>query len=339
MATETLRFDGHDASADAYVRIFNASGQVFDFDDSTFKALASCTTPYQTSTERGDLDGTAFSAYDNAIDLALLNDLPTPQRFTAKWFDNASPADSDVAVSGALDFTVQSGKLGERATIPCFDQNVKSTSGLAAQQAAWLDEEGAVVALSSIGGTAFTADAGTDVITSNGHGLSNGQAIVVRGGDLPAGLADGNIVFVRDATTNTFKAAATSGGSAIDLTDAGSGTMTWHRPTVQIVIREHEAGSDDHDDTYGPEYLANDGASPAVVLDDVFEPLRISTTMPSTPLLREIVSGSMIRGEFLKDEFAAMTSRTRRNVAKAINIGLAQGESIDSIVRRVRARP
>lgn len=72
------------------------------------------------------------------------------------------------------------------------------------------------------------------------------------------------------------------------------------------------------------------------MLDDVFEPFRISSTMPSTPLLRSIVSNSMIRGEFLRDDFSAMSARNRRNVARAINIGLAQGESIESIVRRVR---
>lgn len=73
----------------------------------------------------------------------------------------------------------------------------------------------------------FTADPATDVITSTGHGLTNGQAIkVASDGTLPAPLAAATPYFVRDKTTDTFKVAATIGGAAIDITTAGSGTHT-----------------------------------------------------------------------------------------------------------------
>jgi len=72
------------------------------------------------------------------------------------------------------------------------------------------------------------------------------------------------------------------------------------------------------------------------MLVDVVGKLDISLTMPSHPLLRAIVDDSVIRGEFLKDDFAAMTARTRRNVRSAINIGLTEGEGIDQITRRLR---
>lgn len=79
-----------------------------------------------------------------------------------------------------------------------------------------------------------------------------------------------------------------------------------------------------------------EGRITARILDDVLQPFLIVTQQPSIPILRAIVSGTMVRGEFLRDDFAAMTARTRRGVTSAINIGLAEGESVDAIVRRVR---
>jgi hypothetical protein len=76
-------------------------------------------------------------------------------------------------------------------------------------------------------GRAFTA-ADTDIITANGHGFKNGDKVRVTtsAADLPAGLAVDTTYYVRDATTNTFKVSLTDGGSAVDITDAGTGTHT-----------------------------------------------------------------------------------------------------------------
>ena len=63
-------------------------------------------------------------------------------------------------------------------------------------------------------------NAGTDVITFTGHGLSDTDQITynqVGGGTLMTNVTDGQTVFVRDKTDNTFKIAATSGGTAIDI--------------------------------------------------------------------------------------------------------------------------
>ena len=69
----------------------------------------------------------------------------------------------------------------------------------------------------------FFADATTDVVACPGHGYADTNTIVFYGGTVPAGLTEGTIYYVRDATTDTFKVAASSGGAAIDLTGAGSG--------------------------------------------------------------------------------------------------------------------
>jgi hypothetical protein len=63
-------------------------------------------------------------------------------------------------------------------------------------------------------------NAGTDVITFAGHGLSDTDQITynqVGGGTLMSNVTDGQTVFVRDKTDDTFKIAATSGGTAIDI--------------------------------------------------------------------------------------------------------------------------
>ena len=77
-----------------------------------------------------------------------------------------------------------------------------------------------------IGGAApkeYTVNTSTDVFTSAGHGYVDGDQVVFVNGTPPTGLTAGTIYFVRDSTTDTFKVAATAGGSAIDITGAGAG--------------------------------------------------------------------------------------------------------------------
>lgn len=79
-------------------------------------------------------------------------------------------------------------------------------------------------------GTAFTADAGTDTLTAASHGLSNGDVIALStsASDLPDPLSINTIYYVISAATNTFQLSTSSGGSAVDLTDAGTGTHNFH---------------------------------------------------------------------------------------------------------------
>lgn len=88
----------------------------------------------------------------------------------------------------------------------------------------------------------FTANAGTDVITANTHGLSDGNILLMTStGTLPAGLSANTIYYVRDATTNTFKVSTSVGGSAVDITDTGSGTHSFYNsfkvPNAQGSVR------------------------------------------------------------------------------------------------------
>ena len=87
---------------------------------------------------------------------------------------------------------------------------------------------------------AFTA-AATNIITSVAHGLSNGDCIQVTtsAGDLPAGLAITTNYYVIDKTTDTFKVSTVPGGSAVDITDAGTGTHTFHLKGKAIYVADY----------------------------------------------------------------------------------------------------
>lgn len=69
-----------------------------------------------------------------------------------------------------------------------------------------------------------TAQASNDTITSYGHGLSNGDRVVVsavNAESLPAGLSEGVAYYVVGATADTFQLSTTSGGTAVDITSTG----------------------------------------------------------------------------------------------------------------------
>lgn len=66
--------------------------------------------------------------------------------------------------------------------------------------------------------------ASSDVITSYAHGLLDTEQVTlqtVNGEAIPTGLGATTVYFVRDKTTDTFKLALTSGGTAINITTDG----------------------------------------------------------------------------------------------------------------------
>ncbi len=98
-----------------------------------------------------------------------------------------------------------------------------------------VDANGAAITASS---QSFTVNAGSNVITSAGHGLSNGNIIYFTSTTtLPAGLSLNTTYFVINQATDTFKVSTVSGGSEVDITDTGTGTHTWYSGSpVEITI-------------------------------------------------------------------------------------------------------
>lgn len=92
----------------------------------------------------------------------------------------------------------------------------------------------------------YTFVAGTDVFTVLAHGYADGEMVVFINGTCPTGLTEGTVYYVRDATTDTFKVAATAGGTAIDVsgTPADSSRVNKIVPQTfasQGVLRETSA--------------------------------------------------------------------------------------------------
>lgn len=81
------------------------------------------------------------------------------------------------------------------------------------------------VIITSLVGIVFTADSGTDTLTSTAHGLSDDDRIVLATTNtLPVGLDEITIYYVVSSTANTFKVSTSSGGSAVNFTTNGVGT-------------------------------------------------------------------------------------------------------------------
>lgn len=80
----------------------------------------------------------------------------------------------------------------------------------------------------------------TNLIYATAHGYANTQKIVFVGTP-PGGLTEGTVYFVRDAATDSFAVAATSGGAAIDLT-SGASAGAW----VCAITEDVYAGAGTH---------------------------------------------------------------------------------------------
>jgi hypothetical protein len=106
--------------------------------------------------------------------------------------------------------------------IPSNVVNLQSTIGT--------DADIAPVFARELSFTSAEVAAGTDTFTISSHGWQTGDAISFTGADIPGGLTAGVVYFLISVDTNNFKVALTAtnatAGTAIDLTDVGSGSST-----------------------------------------------------------------------------------------------------------------
>lgn len=81
---------------------------------------------------------------------------------------------------------------------------------------------------SDISSDTFTADSSTDVITFSTFTPTNDDTLYLfnTGGALPAGLTEGTLYYVINASGSTCQLSLTQGGSAENFSDNGSGTQT-----------------------------------------------------------------------------------------------------------------
>lgn len=71
-----------------------------------------------------------------------------------------------------------------------------------------------------------------DTVTLNSHGLQNGQIVSFSSITTTTGISTNTTYYVVTATTNTFQVASSLGGSALALTNNGSGTLLRANPVT-----------------------------------------------------------------------------------------------------------
>lgn len=87
----------------------------------------------------------------------------------------------------------------------------------------------------------FTAtNASPCVFTVPGSAYANGVPVVLSGASVPTGFTAGTVYYVVASSGSTFELSATSGGSAINSSSTGSGTVT---PAVLRYLRAITAGT------------------------------------------------------------------------------------------------
>jgi len=111
-----------------------------------------------------------------------------------------------------------------------------------------------------------TSAIATNVITSNAHGLSDGDQVAYQDAtatSLTAGgtaIADDTILYVRDKTTNTFKLAATSGGAALVL--AAGNNNQFFTNILQVPANSYGAGGESSSEAVTNDITATKTACP-----------------------------------------------------------------------------
>jgi len=137
---------------------------------------------------------------------------PAYARVAVTWGAAASGTKSN---TGALTFDVPSGTYG-------FFTYWNASTGNTSNFRGYAPFGGSVKGFGEVDSTGVT----NDTITSSGHGLTTDDRVMVFNvfsESLPSGLTEGTIYFVLASglTTDVFKLATTSGGSAINLTGQG----------------------------------------------------------------------------------------------------------------------
>lgn len=156
------------ASKNVYVVIRNASGQVLDFSDDTFKSLGSATTPYAAATERTDIGGSGNSGYDYSLDLSKCNKALGFKQFSIEFFERVggSPAietDTPILVTPSP-FTVEAAEIGRGRYDVDWAPAFTSTAGTTLRGLLTITRNGVPINVYALDSTA------TATITAREHG-------------------------------------------------------------------------------------------------------------------------------------------------------------------------
>jgi hypothetical protein len=159
MATRTPTLS-YAAGINAYLRIFNQSGQWFDFNDSTFKTSGTGTTPFRAATY--DTVEKIYRA-NSPIDFSTVWNKGLPTDFLLLWYNNVTPATGDSPITDGNLLTLQFGEFGPNDVVCRMGAAMLTSQGLEVRFAAWLERSGQRVALAAGSCTVTVREQGSGV--------------------------------------------------------------------------------------------------------------------------------------------------------------------------------
>ena len=144
--------------------------------------------------------------------------------------DNTISASYRVSAKSTDGFTATAIKIANQYLNPNLTETV--TSATALYDVLSTDLALSLLVTEASGNTdTFTAVAATDIITTGSKSLTNGVCVVLTTvTPLPAGLSLATPYYVVSANGTSSKLSASLGGTAVDITDAGTGV---HTMTIQ----------------------------------------------------------------------------------------------------------
>lgn len=148
------------------------------------------------------------------------NDLPNPINNELDW----QVAQELTAMARDIEYSFINGAYQK----PSDNSTARKTRGLLAALTTNLQAK----ATSTITGLS----AATDTVTETSTGLSNGDQIVFTDVGASTGIYVGRVYYVVSKSTNAFKVAATSGGSAITI---GTATVAYRVPWTTTLATSH----------------------------------------------------------------------------------------------------
>lgn len=173
--------------------------------------------PLTDSGRNGLVDGlAALVTHIALLDTSLAEVTGGSPAYARKAITETAGATGQASNTGSLPFDVPAG-----ATVAAVGFRTGLTGGT---DLGWWPVDGTSPASVKVA-TVDAADVTANTITSPGHGLTNGQRVVLlpaMAGSLPAGLSSTTFYFVVGSATDTFQVSLTSGGAAVDITGSGA---------------------------------------------------------------------------------------------------------------------
>jgi len=144
MATESLILEEYDPGVTVYPFVGNAAGQVYDFDDDTWKAAGSVVDPVPGTVTELALPGNDQSRYSVGLDLALINPSLTLTTYWIFWRRQLGAAvnlaiDEPIAVNSHV---IRCSRLNPSLTLHHRPNLMQDQSPEVASFWVWLEADG-----------------------------------------------------------------------------------------------------------------------------------------------------------------------------------------------------